>query len=284
MTLTKRPDRNHSAEMAIFESRRGALHYELLGAGRPIVLLHGFTNFGLSWSPQLSALVHAGYRVILPDLHGHGASQPATALCTVEDLATDMVALLDHLGAGPAVLCGLSLGGMVAQQIAIDRPDRVSAIIVANSRSSFSAPEHAAIVDNWIALLRQDNGPLERLRTTWPVLVNERFRNSSSGRAVFEVWARVLAGVPGSSLCHVARGMTRFDMRGRLATVRVPALLIGSEEDRLFSPDHTREIGNELAGSTCAVISGAGHLSNLDSSDQFNRLLLDFLASHFAFP
>jgi 3-oxoadipate enol-lactonase len=83
--------------MAIFESRRGDLHYELFGAGRPIVLIHGFTNFGLSWSPQLSALVHAGYRVILPDLHGHGASQPATALCTVEDLATDMVALLDHL-------------------------------------------------------------------------------------------------------------------------------------------------------------------------------------------
>jgi 3-oxoadipate enol-lactonase len=270
--------------MAIFESRRGGLHYELFGAGRPIVLIHGFTNFGLSWSPQLSALVHAGYRVILPDLHGHGASQPATALCTVEDLAADMLALLDHLGAGPTVLCGLSLGGMVAQQMAIDRPDRVAAIIVANSRSSFSAPEDTAIVDNWIVLLRQDNGPLERLRTTWPILVNERFRESSSGRAVFDAWARVLAAVPGSSFCHVAQGMTRFDVRGRLATIRVPALLIGGEHDRLFSPDHTREIGNEMAGSTCAVISGAGHLSNLDSSDQFNRLLLDFLASHFAFP
>jgi pimeloyl-ACP methyl ester carboxylesterase len=140
--------------MGIFESRRGALHYELLGAGRPIVLIHGFTNFGLSWSPQLSALVHAGYRVILPDLHGHGASQPATALCTVEDLATDMVALLDHLGAGPTVLCGLSLGGMVAQQMAIDRPDRVAAIIVANSRSSFSDPEHTAIVDKLLYFAR----------------------------------------------------------------------------------------------------------------------------------
>jgi len=267
--------------MAIFESRRGALHYELLGAGRPIVLIHGFTNFGLSWSPQLSALVHAGYRVILPDLHGHGASQPASAFCTVEDLATDMEALLDHLGAGPTVLCGLSLGGMVAQQMAIDRSDRVAGLIVANSRSSFSAPEHAAIVDDWVALLRQHNGPVERLRTTWPTLVNERFRESSSGRAAFDVWARVLAAVPGSSFCHVAQGMTRFDLRGRLATIRVPALLIGGEHDRLFSPDHMRQIGGEIAGSTCAVIAAAGHLSNLDSSDQFNRLLLDFLASHF---
>jgi pimeloyl-ACP methyl ester carboxylesterase len=78
--------------------------------------------------------------------------------------------------------------------------------------------------------------------------------------------------------------MARFDMRGRLATIRVPALLIGGEHDRLSSPDHTREIGNEMDGSTGAVISGAGHLVNLDSSDQFNRLLLDFPASHFAFP
>jgi 3-oxoadipate enol-lactonase len=267
--------------MAIFESGRGDLHYESLGAGRPIVLLHGFTNFGLSWAPQLSALVHAGYRVILPDLHGHGASQPATALCTVPDLVTDVVALLDHLGAGPAVLCGLSLGGMVAQQMAIDRPDRVAGIIVANSRSSFADPELTAIVDGWITLFRQHDGPLKRLQATWPTLINEEFRQSSSGRAVFEAWARVLTRLPGSSLCHVAHGMTRFDLRGRLAAIRVPALLIGGEHDRLFSPNHAREIGNEIAGSACAVISGAGHLSNLDSSDQFNRLLLDFLPSHF---
>ena len=55
-------------------------------SGRPILLIHGFTNYGLSWAPQLAALVHSGYRVILPDLHGHGASSPATALCTVSDL------------------------------------------------------------------------------------------------------------------------------------------------------------------------------------------------------
>jgi 3-oxoadipate enol-lactonase len=264
--------------MAIFQSRRGPLHYEALGAGRPIMLIHGFTNYGLAWAPQLSALVHAGNRVILPDLHGHGASQPATALCTVADLATDMAALLDHVGIGPAVLCGLSLGGMVAQQMAIDHPDRVAALIVANSRSSFSGPELAAIVDGWIALFRQDEGPLKRLRATWPTLVSEAFRESSSGRAVFDAWARVLAAVPGSSFCHVAQGMTHFDVRRRLGAIRAPSLVICGEHDHLFSPDQAREIASEIAGSAYVVIPGAGHLSSLDSSDQFNRLLLDFLA------
>jgi pimeloyl-ACP methyl ester carboxylesterase len=76
--------------------------------------------------------------------------------------------------------------------------------------------------------------------------------------------------------------MTRFDLRGRLGAIRAPALLIGGEHDRLFGPEPTREIANEIDGSACAVIPGAGHLSSLDSSDQFNRLLVDFLASRVA--
>lgn len=270
--------------MAIFESGGGALHYEVLGAGPPIVLLHGFTNYGLSWAPQLPALVPIGYRVILPDLRGHGASQPAAAVCTVEDIAWDVSALLEHLDGGPAILCGLSLGGMVAQQMAIDRPDLVRGMIVANSRASFIGPELAAAVNGWIALLEQDDGPIKRLRATWPDLVNESFRASAAGRAAFDAWSQVLARLRGSSLCWIARGMTRFDRRGHLASLRIPALVISGEHDRLFNPEQAREIADEIAGSTYAMIRGACHLSSLDSADRFNRLLLDFLAAHFPVP
>jgi 3-oxoadipate enol-lactonase len=269
--------------MPIFQSVRGYLHYEEVGTGRPVVLLHGFTNFGLCWAPQLASLVHAGYRVILPDLHGHGRSQPATTLTTVPDLAADVAALLDHLGVQRVMLCGLSLGGMIAQQMAIDQPARVTSLIVVNSRSSFTGPAMTAMVDSWIALFREENGPLKRLQTTWPALVNEAFRESPSGRAAFEAWAQVLAAVPGSSLCHVARGMAQFDLRGRLAAIRSPVLVIGAEQDRLFSPDEGRKIADEIAGSVYVLISGAGHLSNLDSADQFNRLLLDFLSRDIRF-
>ena len=69
-------------------------------------------------------------------------------------------------------------------------------------------------------------------------------------------------------------------LAGRLAGVTVPALVIWGENDGHFSPDHGREISDQIAGSRCSVIPGAGHLSSLDSSDQFNRLLLGFLAAH----
>jgi 3-oxoadipate enol-lactonase len=267
--------------MGIFQSGRRHLHYQDVGAGQPILLIHGFTNYGLSWAPQLAALVHSGYRVILPDLHGHGASSPATALCNVSELAADMVGLLDHLGAGPVALCGLSLGGMVALQMALDQPDRVAGIIVANSRSSFTGPEMTAMVDDWIALFLQEDGPLKRLHATWHALVNEEFRESAPGRAAFDAWAQVLRTVQGLSLCHVARGMSQFDLRGRLAAIRAPALVISGEHDRLFSPDLSCEISGQIAGSRCSMIPDAGHLSSLDSPDQFNQLLLDFLAAYF---
>ena len=153
--------------MRIFQSERGHLHYEELGCGQPVLLIHGFTNYGLAWAPQLAVLVHAGYRVILPDLHGHGASAPATSLCTVADLAADMVGLLDHLAVDCAALCGLSLGGMVALQLALEWPDRVAAAVVANSRSSFVGPEMRAMVDGWTALLLQEDGAGQGVGGAW---------------------------------------------------------------------------------------------------------------------
>jgi 3-oxoadipate enol-lactonase len=268
--------------MPIFESPRGSLHYEELGTGRPVLLIHGFTNYGLAWAPQLAPLVHGGYRVILPDLHGHGASAPATGLCTVPDLAADIVALLDHLGVSSAAFCGLSLGGMVALELAIHRTDRVVAAVIANSAPSFVGPEMTALVEGWTALLLQQDGPVKRLRATWPMLSNEPFRDSASGRAVFETWTRVLASVPGSSLCHVARGMNYFDRRTRLSRIGAPVLVISGEQDRLFGPEYGQAISSEIAGSRHELLLTAGHLSNLDSPDQFNRLLLEFLTDHWS--
>jgi len=267
--------------MGIFQLGRHSLHYEDVGAGPVILLIHGFTNYGLSWTPQLAALVYAGYRVILPDLRGHGLSTPATELCTIPDLASDIADLLDHLGTGPVALCGPSLGGNVGLQMALDQPDRIAALVVANSRSSFVGPEMNAIVDGWIALFSQQDGPLKRLRATWPMLVNESLRESAGGRSIYDAWARVTALVQGSSLSFVAQGMNRLNLRGRLSAIRAPVLVIAGQHDRLFSPDDGREISREIAGSTCEIIPGAGHLSNLDSPDQFNRQLLDFLAAHF---
>jgi 3-oxoadipate enol-lactonase len=263
--------------MPFHVSRGCRLHFETLGEGRAVLLLHGFTNYGMAWTPQLPALVHAGYRAILPDLAGHGLSAPADAITAVPDLAADVVALLDHLGIERAVLCGLSLGGMVAQQAAVDVPGRVEALVVADSRPNADTPELAAAVAGWIALFEQPDGPRKRLAATWPQLVNEDFRESPSGRAALQAWEAVLARIPGTSLCNVARGMTRFNVIDRLAAVAVPTLVISGARDRLIAPAQSCATADLIPGAEFRIIPGAGHISNLDSPAEFNDLLIRFL-------
>ncbi len=119
--------------MASYTARGLTLRYEQAGDGRPVILLHGMSNHCLAWAPQLDALAAAGWRAVLPDLAGHGRSDPVTGRTTTEDLAGDVVALLDVLEVAAAPVCGLSLGGMVAQQLLGDHPERVTGALVVSA-------------------------------------------------------------------------------------------------------------------------------------------------------
>jgi len=265
--------------MPFFVSRGQKLHYEVLGGGRPIVLLHGVTNYGMVWTPQLSRLLYEGYRIIIPDLAGHGMSQPAAAKTTVPELAADLAALLDEVKEPQAAICGLSLGGMVAQQFACDHPTRATALMIANSRPNANTPEQIRAVESWIAILSQPNGPQRRLEAVWPRLVSAQFRRTEAGEQTFREWHRVAAGVSGSSLINVARGFTEFDVREHLSRLRVPSLVVAGELDEIIPAEVSRQSADLIDQAEFSTISGAGHISNVDSAEAFTLLCTRFLAT-----
>lgn len=264
--------------MPAYTSRGLRLHYEDVGDGPAVLLIHGFTNHGLVWAPQLPALVHAGFRALLPDLAGHGRSAPAAAETTPHDLAADMVALLDAAGVERAVAVGLSLGGMVAQELALGQPDRVRALVVADSAARFDRDRDAATVAAWVAVLAGQDGPRKRLSSAWPSLATAAFRASPAGLAAYAAWEMALEGVSGTSLARVARGMLRFDAAPRLPGLRLPALVVVGEADRLMPTEASREIAALIPGARLTTIPGAGHLANLDRPDAFDAALLGLLA------
>jgi 3-oxoadipate enol-lactonase len=263
--------------MPFYQSRGMKLHYEVVGEGPAVLMIHGFTNHGMVWAQQTADLLHAGYRVVMPDLAGHGLSQLAEQTITVDELAQDMVGLLDHLAIDRAVVCGLSLGGMVAQYLAADRPARVEALIVANSCVDSTAPDVVAANESWIEMFERPNGPLLRMQAVWPQMLNERYRASPTAEAFLATWKRINGKIPGSSFANVARGLQQFKSVDRLKCVTARSLVIAGEFDRLFPPPVCQEIASSIAGATFAVIDGAGHLSSLDSPLPFNELLLGFL-------
>lgn len=261
--------------MPFYRSRGLRLHYEAVGEGPPVLLVHGFTNYGLVWAPQAAALVHSGYRVLMPDLAGHGLSDVAEQVTGVGDLAADMVTLFDQLGVEQAPVCGLSLGGMVAQQMAVDHPGRVTAMMVADSQAENAGMRPA--VEGWIAEFEGAGGPLARLEKTYPVLLNDAYRASPAGLATLELWRIVLARVAGRSLANVARGMAAFDVVRALPDLRARTLVVSGSEDRLIPTRLSRRTAELVPDAGFAVIEGGGHVSSLDSAAEFNRLLLDFL-------
>ena len=138
--------------MASYSARGLTLRYEQAGDGRPVILLHGMSNHCLAWAPQLDALAAAGWRAVLPDLAGHGRSDPVTERTTTEDLAGDVVALLDVLEVAAAPVCGLSLGGMVAQQLLVDHPERVTGALVVSAGTNLTFPAAEQVIASWKAI------------------------------------------------------------------------------------------------------------------------------------
>jgi len=138
--------------MASYTARGLTLRYEQAGDGRPVILLHGMSNHCLAWAPQLDALAAAGWRAVLPDLAGHGRSDPVTGRTTTEDLAGDVVALLGVLEVAAAPVCGLSLGGMVAQQLLVDHPERVTGALVVSAGTNLTFPAAEQVIASWKAI------------------------------------------------------------------------------------------------------------------------------------
>lgn len=117
-------------------------YFMKFGEGHPALLLHGISNFGRAWGPQIPALVEMGFRVIVPDLAGHGASGHLNAPFSVDDFANDLEVLLTHLGADTLDAVGLSLGRMIAMELAMGSPLRSTAPLwrmwrVGSGRSMF---------------------------------------------------------------------------------------------------------------------------------------------------
>ncbi len=257
------------------------MHYETLGVpDRPaVVFLHGLSNFGLVWAPQLEVAVHGGWRAVTVDLPGHGLSEPVSAKRAVPELAEDLLAVLDDLGIEEAVFCGLSLGSMIAQQLLVDHPERVTGAVLAAIGTHLTFPGAREMVDGWIALWLSENGPIKRLEATWPFLTTEGFRESPPGQALYASWRRALATVDGRSLAYVAEGLLEFDVRAGLPSVHgKPVLVLAGEHDRLAPPPMVHEVADLIPGAQFELIEGAGHISNRERPERFNDLLLEFLA------
>jgi 3-oxoadipate enol-lactonase len=190
-----------------------------------------------------------------------------------------VVALLDTLEVRAAAVCGLSLGGMVAQQLLVDHPERVTSALVASAGSNLTFPRAEQMVASWTAIWLAPDGPRRRLEATWEGLASEAYRTSPPGRAFYASWWQLLGKVSGHALASVAAGLLSFDVSVELPKVQVPVLAVAGEHDRLAGPPMVRQVAAQIPGARFEVIGDVQHLVNLERPDRFNELLLELLAT-----
>jgi pimeloyl-ACP methyl ester carboxylesterase len=241
------------------------IDYEVTGTGPAVLLSHGYSATRRMWDDQHRALADR-YRVISWSMRGHGATEsPADpARYSAALTIADMRALLTHLGVERAVIGGLSLGGYVSLGFALEHPAMTRALVICDSGPGY---RNAEAREAWNARAREraaalEARGLEALGRSREVAESARLHRSAQG------------------LAHAARGMLAQEgsrVIDGLAGIAVPTLVIVGDQDQPFLAP-CEYMAKKIPGARLEVIRGAGHSSNLDQPETFNRILRDFLS------
>ena len=238
----------------------------------PVVLLHGLGSAGEAWQLQFEPLAEMGFRVLAPDMPGFGWSTWPGGKVSVARMADLVAQFMEGVGASPAHVVGISMGGTVALQLALDHPQRVRSLVLVNTFARLR-PRN---LGEWAYFLAR----IVIARVVGPERQAEMVAHRIFPRAEHEEARRVLREHIMRADRNVYRGMMaalfRFDVRGRLGEIRVPTLVITGAEDTTVAPVIQEELARGIPGARHVVIEGAGHGVIADSPQKFNEVLTGF--------
>ncbi len=253
------------------------LHYEIHGPeGAPVVLLSsGLGGSGQYWSANLAALA-TRFRVVTYDHRGTGRSdRTVPGDLTLEAVGADMIALLDALGIERATLIGHAIGGMAGLTLALSHPDRIERLVVINGWAKLD-PHSARCFDTRLALLR-DSGPRAYLHAQ-PLFLYPAQWISDHHDALQAEEEAMLAHFPGAEMVRRRiAAARRFDITRRLGDIRVPTLIVVSEDDMLVPPAQSERLAAGIPDAQLARMATGGHACNVSRAEHFNMWLLDWL-------
>ncbi|MDP9262835.1 MAG: alpha/beta hydrolase [Acidobacteriota bacterium] len=257
-----------------FTSQDAEIHYEILGEGPDLVLLHPFPTNHRFWM-GVADMLASRYRMIAYDLRGHGDSTPGSGPATMEKHAADLARLCEVNKVSKAIFAGVSIGGYVLLDFWRRHGERVAALILSDTRATADTEEGRA------ARLKsaeevQKNGPATFLEGMVPKLLGQHTRDSRPD--VVEGARKMMAKTTGAGIVALQQGMAaRPDSVPTLATINVPTLVLVGAEDTLTPPADAELIHQGIAGSRLEVIPLAGHLAIYEQRNSAGKVIREFL-------
>ncbi|MEM9056387.1 MAG: alpha/beta fold hydrolase [Pseudomonadota bacterium] len=247
------------------------LYFETHGSGEPLLLIHGLGSSHLDWEFQVPDFARH-FQVITVALRGFGPSDRTQGPFTVEQHASDIAALLDHLKLRKTHLLGYSMGGAIAFQLAVDFPNRLRSLVVVNSQPSFE-------LDHWrkhmMVITRIGMAKLMGMQRMARYVAKRIFpgphqahlretmreRHGGNCRTVYLATLRALAG---------------WTVADRIGEIRVPTLVLAGADD-LSPVEEKRRFTDSMPNAVCRIIANSGHGTPFDQTRELNAAVLDFL-------
>lgn len=246
--------------------------YRVDGEGEPLVLVHGVGGDGGMWDGVVSALPQR-FRTIHVDLRGHGRSGFITAPCSVQDLARDVTDVMDALGVRSASIAGFSLGGLIAQAIALDSPDRVNKLALVATVAGRTPEERARSAarievarEKGLAAIAAGN------REFW---FSDAFRRDHP--EAVEARVRQFMACDPVSYLHAFAVFAKGDFVERLGEIHAPTLVVAGEFDAAATARMARLMHARIAGSRLEILAGMRHALLIECPGRVAALMADFL-------
>ncbi|OWW20448.1 alpha/beta fold hydrolase [Noviherbaspirillum denitrificans] len=237
--------------------------------GAPVVFSHAILTSSVMWRAQASLLADHGFRVLLLDTRGHGSSTPLSAPYAIEDLADDVVRVLDALDIQRAHFVGLSLGGMTGFSLGIRHPARIASLVLCDARADAPA-SYAAPWDERIDIARQYGCGALAESTVERWFGKDFLASHPYVKAQF---VELIAGTSVEGFAGCARAIQKLDLLDQVDRIKVPTTLVVGAKDGVL-PEAMSELAKRLPQAVLDVIPAAGHLPNIDQPVAFNASLL----------
>jgi len=254
------------------------IHYETSGAGPPLLLIAG-VGYGLWFWHKIVPKLAEHFQVITFDNRGAGQTDKPDGPYTVPMMAADTAGLLDALGVQGAAVLGHSLGGYVAQELALSRPELVDQLILA--ATNHGGPNAIPITPQALEVLTNREGdPLELIRRGIAIAAAPGFaeRQPKVAQELLE-YRLTNPAPPAQYQAQVMAGaaMITTSYEGRLPEIQAPTLILFGEYDKVVPPGNAELLANNIAGAQVRILAGVGHIFPVEDPDATTAALLDFL-------
>ena len=248
------------------------LVYTEAGQGDPLLFIHGLGGSRADWELQIPAMT-PHFRVITPDLRGHGLSAKPVGPYRIELFAADVAALLCRIEAQPVHVVGMSLGGAVAQQLTLDAPEMVRSLVLVNTAARFMS---AGWRKRLMGVRRFASTYLGGMQPVAEDVAQQLFPRLEQAALRSEAVQRLTANDPRTyrdSLLAVAR----FNAEERVPSITCPTLVISGDHDYVVPTAAKKHLAEQIPNSRLVMIPNSGHATPMDQAEAFNAVILEFL-------